>query len=385
LYDDFDNGKQTGGGRIEYVRMFSIIAWIILFIGCINFMNLATARSEKRAREVGVRKVLGVGKKRLVIQFIGEAIFMTALAAIVSVVIMSLVLPAFNTLVQKSLSLRLNDPLHIGSLLSITLICGLLAGSYPSLYLSSFKPAFVLKGLKLKSGGASLIRKGLVVLQFTVSIVLIISTIIIYQQIQHVKSRNLGFNKKNLLSTDVVGDVAKNYQAIKNELLSTGVIQNVALSDHTTIYGGNNTDGLVWEGKAPGAKILISTRYVTPEFIKTSGLTILEGRDLQLSDTAYNKTLNVVITQSFEKLMGKGSAVGKILRYDGDTSGTNATVVGVVNDYVYGNMYKRSDPVLFACTAPQNTTVMYVRIKNQTNVERALSKTSAIRRPDVHS
>jgi ABC-type antimicrobial peptide transport system permease subunit len=120
LYDDFDNGKQTGGGRIEYVRMFSIIAWIILFIGCINFMNLATARSEKRAREVGVRKVLGVGKKRLVIQFIGEAIFMTALAAIVSVVIMSLVLPAFNTLVQKSLSLRLNDPLHIGSILLIT-------------------------------------------------------------------------------------------------------------------------------------------------------------------------------------------------------------------------------------------------------------------------
>src|SRR6476659_11243188 len=227
--------------------MFSIIAWIMLFIGCINFMNLATARSEKRAREVGVRKVLGVGKKRLVIQFIGEAIFMTALAAIVSVMIMSLVLPAFNTLVQKSLSLRLNDPLHIVSLLLIALICGLLAGSYPSLYLSSFKPAFVLKGLKLKSGSASLIRKGLVVLQFTVSIVLIISTIIIYQQIQHVKSRNLGFNKYNLLEMDVQGEVAKNYSLIKQDLLSTSVVENVALSDHITIYGGNNTDGLTWQ------------------------------------------------------------------------------------------------------------------------------------------
>src|SRR4029078_3035589 len=235
LYDQFENGKQTGGGRIQYVRMFSIIAWIILLIACINFMNLATARSERRAREVGVRKVLGVGKKRLVVQFIGEALFMTLLATIVSVIIMSFVLPAFNTLVEKSLSLGINDPLHIASLLLITLICGLLAGSYPSLYLSSFNPAFVLKGLKLKSGIASLIRKGLVVLQFSISIVLIISTIIIYQQIQHVKTRDLGFNKKNLLSTDVVGDVAKNYLPIKNELLSTGVVQNVALSDHTTI------------------------------------------------------------------------------------------------------------------------------------------------------
>ena len=152
LYDQFDNGKKTGGGRIQYVHLFSIIAWIILLIACINFMNLATARSEKRAREVGVRKVLGAGRKRLVSQFIGEAIFMAMLAAIAAVIIMSLILPAFNTLVQKNLSLGLGSPLHLLALLLITFICGLVAGSYPSLYLSSFNPVFVLKGIKLKSG-----------------------------------------------------------------------------------------------------------------------------------------------------------------------------------------------------------------------------------------
>jgi len=382
LYDDFDNGKPTGGGQIEYVRLFSIIAWIILFIACINFMNLSTARSEKRAREVGVRKVLGAGKRRLVIQFIGEALLMSAIAAIAAVIMVALFLPAFNTLVQKQLTLGLTNPLNISVLLLITLICGLVAGSYPSLYLSSFNPVFVLKGIKLKSGSAAFIRKGLVVLQFTVSIILIISTIIIYQQIQHVKSRQLGFNKNNLLSTDVVGNIAKNYPSIKEDIINTGLVENVALSDHTTIYGGNNTGSLTWQGKSAGAQILISTRYVTPEFMKTSGIKVIEGRDFQTGDSTNSKKLNVLITASLEKLMGKESAIGKILRYDGDTSNTTATVVGVVNDYVYGNMYGKSDPVLFVCTAPGHTSVMYVRIKPQVNTEQALTKIGAMLKKD---
>ena len=145
LYDEFDNGVATGGGRIEYVRLFSIIAWIILLIACINFMNLATARSEQRAKEVGVRKVLGAGKQRLIGQFIGEALFMAFLSAIIAIIIMSVALPAFNTLVQKQLLLGLQLPAHLGALLLITLVCGLVAGSYPSLYLSSFKPGGSIK------------------------------------------------------------------------------------------------------------------------------------------------------------------------------------------------------------------------------------------------
>jgi len=159
LRDDFKDGKMTGGGQIEYVHLFTVIAWIILFIACINFMNLATARSEKRAREVGVRKVLGAGKRLLIFQFIGEAMFMALISTIVAVIIVILALPAFNMLVQKQLTLGFDNPTHILALLAITVICGLVAGSYPSFYLSSFNPVSVLKGIKLKTGGAALFAR----------------------------------------------------------------------------------------------------------------------------------------------------------------------------------------------------------------------------------
>jgi len=378
LYDKFDNGVQTGGGRIEYVRLFSIIACIILLIACINFMNLSTARSEKRAKEVGIRKVLGSAKSNLIFQFLGEAVFMALLAGILATIITALALPAFNLLVQKNLTLGIGNPLHILSLLAIILICGLLSGSYPSFYLSFFNPIFVFKGVKSKRGSAELIRKGLVVLQFTVSIVLIISTIIIYQQIQHVKSRNLGFNKNNLLRTDVVGNIDKNYSAIKQDLLSTGVVDNVALSDHETIYSGNNTSGLTWEGKPASAQILISQREIRPGFFNTSDIKLLEGRDLTETDSVnVHKTINIVITRSLEKLMGKGSALGKRMWYPGDTSFT-ALVVGVVNDYVYGDMYGKSDPVMFYYCKPGDAVVMYIRFKPQADIEKSLAKTEKI-------
>jgi predicted permease len=385
LHDQFENGKPTGGGRIEYVRLFSVIAWIILLIACINFMNLATARSEKRAREVGVRKVLGAGKKGLVIQFIGEALMMAAFAAIAAVIIMLLVSPLFNTLVQKNLSLQLSSPLHLSALLIITLVCGLLAGSYPSLYLSSFNPINVLKGLKIKTGSAAFIRKGLVVFQFSISIILIIVTIIIYQQIQHIKNRSLGFNKNNLIEISMQGDMAKHFDAIKQDLINTGAIENVAISDHTIIDGGNNTDGLSWQGKTPGNKILVSWRDVSPEFFSVSNIKILEGRNFAITDSVNfdNSSLrpNVIITQSLANLMGKSSAIGKTVFDENDTV-LHATVVGVVNDYVYGDMYGKPDPVMFACTPPRFANTMYVRIKPQANVQQALTKMEAVMKKD---
>jgi len=374
LRDDFKDGKMTGGGRIEYVNLFTIIAWIIVLIACINFMNLATARSEKRAREVGVRKVLGAGKNSLVFQFIGEAIFMALIAAAISLILLTFVLPGFNLLVEKQLALGLNKPYHILALLSIAIICGLVAGSYPALYLSSFKPVSVLKGIKLKDSSAAYIRKGLVILQFSASIILIISTVIIYQQIQHVKDRDLGFNKNNLLEIDLQGQMAKNYTPIREDLLQTGHIENAALADHSIIYGGNNTSGMTWEGKAPGSEVLISQRYVTPEFMATSGLNILEGRNLVVRDTG--RPIHMIITKSLEKLMGKGSALGKTMHYQGDT--TMATIVGVVNDYVYGDMYGKPDPVMFMIAAPENNTVMYVRIKPQADIQKTLTDIQGI-------
>ena len=393
LYDQFDNGKPTGSGRIAYVRLFSIIAWIILFIACINFMNLATARSEKRAREVGVKKVLGAEKKNLVFQFIFEALLMALLSALVAVVLVSIALPAFNLLVQKNLSIGLEKPFHVLMLLTITLICGLLAGSYPSFYLSSFKPVYVLKGIKLKSGSASIIRKGLVVLQFTVSIVLIIGTIIIFQQIQHVKSRDLGFNKNNLIQMNLLGEMRKNYTVIKQDLLNTNVIENTSMADHETIYAGNNTNGITWPGKDPNSNILISNRLVSPEYMSVTGITIKEGRDFRETDKAEmgddfqpkdpNIFFNIMITESLEKLLGKGSAIGKTLQLPGQKKEQyfNLKVIGVVKDYVYGDMYGTSTPVVFYCL-PQYSSLMYVRIKQQANPEQVLAKMEAVFKKD---
>ena len=383
LYNEFENGKQTGGGRIVFVRLFALIAWIILLIACINFMNLATARSEKRAKEVGVRKVLGARKNGLILQFIGEALFMALLAAIAAGFVISLTLPGFNDLVHKNLSLGLDNPLHVLALLGIMLICGIVAGSYPSLYLSSFNPVSVLKGLKIKTGGATFVRKGLVVFQFAISIVLIICTIIIYQQIQHARNRQMGFDRNNLIEVTVHGDMKSHFAVIRQDLLNTGLVENAAISDHETIYGGNNTDGASWEGMAPGTKVLISYRSVSPEFMNTSGMKVLEGRDFIPSDSIpLQGRTNMIITQSLAKMMGKGSAVGKIMRFEGDTS-RGAAIVGVVNDYVYGNMYGQSDPVVFIPMQPAYTaSVMYIRLKRNTDPTKALAGMEKVMRKD---
>ena len=384
LYDQFDQGKQTGGGRIEYIRLFSTIAWIILLIACINFMNLATARSEKRSKEVGVRKVLGAGKKSLVRQFIGESIIMSAMAAFVAIVIMEFSLPAFNMLVQKHLSLGVTNPLHAGAILALALVCGLVAGSYPSFYLSSFNPVFVLKGMKVKAGSASFIRKGLVVLQFTVSIVLIIATVVIYQQVRHVKSRNLGFNKDNLVQLELQGNMLKNFSAIRQEFIATGNVENAALADHATLYDGDNTSAITWPGKDPGSVLIISQRLVSPEYMSTLGMHIKEGRDFDASDA---KTIlgsdgaphvdsggvyRVVITTSMERLLGKGSAIGKTLEYPGNFGTLHLQVEGVIQDYVYGDMYGQAAPVVFYCITDV-ARLMYVRLKPQADLEQSLS------------
>ncbi|MBN9296324.1 MAG: ABC transporter permease [Filimonas sp.] len=387
LYDDFKNGKQTGDGRILYVRLFSIIAWIILIVACINFMNLATARSEKRAKEVGVRKVLGSGKQRLIMQFIGEALFMSLLATLVALLLISMVLPLFNTLVQKNLSIQLANPAHLFSLIAITILCGLIAGSYPSFYLSSFNPIAVLKGVKLKNSSAAAIRKGLVITQFVVSIVLIIGTVVVYQQIQYVKQRNIGYDKNNLLQVELRGNMLEQFNSIKQDLINTGTVQNATLADHETITSGNNTTGLTWPGKAPNSIIVISQRLVSKEFISTVGMQVLRGRDFEPTDLfEFNEQhtpkvpangFNVVVTESMEKLLGKGSAIGKSIFWSEERGGYKLTVVGVVKDYVYGDMYGQSSPVIFY-NSTQPATLLYIRTKHNSDIEATLNKIGSV-------
>ncbi|MCH5718647.1 FtsX-like permease family protein [Niabella hibiscisoli] len=331
----------------------------------------------KRAREVGVRKVLGAGKQKLIFQFIAETLCMALLSAIIAVLFMSLLLPSFNSLAQTNLTLGLSQPSHIIAMVTIAVICGLIAGSYPSFYLSSFNPVSVLKGLNVKTGSAAFIRKGLVVLQFSISIILIVSTVIIFQQIQHVKSRNLGFNKSNLLQIDMNDEIRKNYAAIQQDILNTHVVEHIGLSDYNNLYGGNNTGGLTWKGKLNKDKTLISTRGINPGFFDAYGMQLISGNNLVVSDSAQTKNPNIIITRALEKMMGDGSAVGKKMYWEGDTEGGEFTIVGVVNDYIYGDMYAQPDPVVFYCNNMSSINNMYLRVKPGIDIEQAITKITA--------
>jgi putative ABC transport system permease protein len=379
LYSSFKNGKQDpSNGRIQYVRIFTIIAWIILLIACINFMNLATASSERRAREVGVRKVLGAGKGKLVGQFIGESLLMAFLAVIVSIGLTVLALPAFNSLVEKQLSLGLLNPVHLAGLLAIGLLCGLLAGSYPSFYLSSFNPVSVLKGLKLKTaGGAVYIRRGLVILQFATSIVFIITTIIIYQQLQYVRHREMGYQKQGLFYMQVQGKMNEHFAAIRNDLIQTGFVSDATLSSNPVLQLGSNTGDFDWAGKDPNKQVLITVENASPQYISTMGMQLTAGRDFH--EIAAQDSNSVIINETLAHIINKGSAVGSLItRNEGKDK---YRVIGVIKDFVYNDMYQSAAPLMLFCD-PNNTFVMSVRLKTNANVPKALAATGQVLKSD---
>lgn len=375
LYDQFDNGHEAEGS-IKYVRLFSIIAWIILIIACINFMNLSTARSEKRAREVGVRKVLGAGKGSLRFQFLSESMIMAFLASFLAIVLIILALPYFNNLVQKHLSLSVTDVANWMAFISIALICGLLAGSYPSFYLASFNPVAVLKGSKVKEKGAGFIRKGLVVLQFTVSIFLIIATIIIYQQIQHLKDRDLGFSKENLLYMPLQGKMKESFPAIKNELMQTGVVQDAGMGNNAVLNYGSNTGDFSWKGKDPDKQILITISSVDANYIPTVGYELKEGRNFYEDPAADSN--HVIINETMARLLKTPDVLGSQIYRSGVDE--PQTVVGVVKDFIYNDFQSKPAPIIFF-NSPSETGTMVVRIKKDQPLQKAVTEiTSAVKR-----
>ncbi len=365
MYDSFENGKEVAG-RIKYVNLFSLIAWIILIIACINFMNLSTARSEQRAREVGVRKVMGAGKGSLIGQFIGESLFLSFISTFIAVGLIYLSLSAFNGIVEKQLAVKIFQPSHLAALTVIAIFCGLIAGSYPAFYLSSFNPVNILKGIKLKNGSsAGYIRKGLVVLQFSISVILIISTVIIYQQILHVKSRDLGYNKKDLVYTNLQGNMKKHFNAIKNDLQATGFVLNACLSNNRVLQLGSNTSDFEWQGKDPTKQVLITIEGVSPEYISTMGMKLAAGRDF--NDDIKADSNNVIINEALAKIINKKDIVGSILNWDK----TKITIVGVVNDFIYNDMYSTPAPlIMYADTS--NTSCLTMRFKPSTDLAAAL-------------
>ncbi|MDR3693669.1 ABC transporter permease [Mucilaginibacter sp.] len=372
LHNSFTDGKMDGG-RIQYVKTFSFIAWIILLIACINFMNLSTARSEQRAKEVGVRKVMGAGKGKLIGQFIGEAVIMAFISVLVAVGLIYLALPSFNNLVQKELSVDVFNPAHLMYLIAISLITGLLAGSYPAFYLSSFNPVSVLKNIKIKSNAASgFIRQSLVVIQFSVSIILIIGTVIIYQQIQHVKNRSIGYNKNNLVYLQLQGKQADGFTSVYNDLMRSGIIANAALSDNKVLEIGSNNDNYTWDGKDASKNPLISWQNVSSQFISTMGFKLAAGHNFN-NDAGIDSN-NVIINEAFAKQMGKEGRVGGVLREGGTKP---LKVIGILKDYLYNDMYGAAAPLLLY-NHPAGTSILNIRFKPGVDIQDAITKAGAI-------
>jgi predicted permease len=373
LYNRFDrNGKEIEG-RIRFVRLFGYIAFFILLIACINFMNLATARSEKRAREVGVRKVLGSARKDLIFQFISESLITSLTASLIAILLVQLFLSPFNTLVQKQLTLDLFSPSHFMFLSAIIVGCGLVAGSYPAFYLSSFAPVQVLKGVRIgRSGrGAGMLRKSLVVLQFSISVVLMIGTIIIYKQIEHIKNRDIGYVKEGLIYTNLNGDLKKHFSAVKADLIKTGYVKNACLSSSSVLQLGSNTGDFGWPGKGASKQVLITVEQVSPEYVSTAGLHIREGRDFYTD--AVGDSNSVIINETLAKMIGK-NVVGTQL-HRGDQ--TTYTIVGVIDDFIYNSMYTQAQPMILFSYVP-GTSFLSMRLQKNSQPGAALSSIESV-------
>ena len=359
LYSKSINGVYVGG-RIERVKLFSIIAAFILLIACINFMNLSTARSEKRAKEVGIRKVVGALKSSLVAQFIGESILLSFMAAFVAVLIVLLVLPGFNKLTDKELFINFADPLYWLFGLVFILFTGLLAGSYPAFYLSSYQPVKVLKGTFKAAHALVTPRKVLVVLQFTFAIALIICTIIVQHQVKYAEARDTGYSRAQLVYINLQGDIAKHFDPIKNELLSKGAATAVTKSMSPVTQRYSDGWGFSWAGSAgEDSKIDFIRMASDADFVKTMEVKLIEGRDIDIKKYPSDSTA-MLLNETAVKTMRFEEAVGQTVKGDG----ADWKVVGVIKDFIYESPYEKINPLLVM--GPKSWfNVMHVKLNPQ--------------------
>lgn len=371
LYSEFENGVETGG-KIDLIRLFGIIAVIILVIACINFMNLSTARSEKRAKEVGVRKVVGAKKNALIGQFIGESILISFVSALIALIIVLLVLPMFSTLVGRPLSLDLANPWFWAGALAIVIFTGILAGSYPALYLSSFKPSAVLKGTFKKVNTLVTPRKVLVVLQFSVAIILITATIIVKQQLKKVQDRKLGYTKNDLVYSVMEGDAEKNYNLIKEELLSSGTAVSVTKTGSPITQSWSNSWGMEWKGKKEDDKTLILRLPADDAIIRTMGLQLVTGRDFDLQQYPTDSTA-LILNEAAAKHMAFKDPIGQIVK----DNGIDWHVVGVVKDFVFNSPFQKIEPLMIE-GAKAWFQVIHIKFNNVNSTSENLASAEAI-------
>ena len=333
LYSNFKNGI-VSGGRIEYVRLFGVVAIFILLIACINFMNLTTAHSVKRAREIGIRKVVGAIRSSLRYQFIGEAILLSLFSIIISILLVALILPSFNSITEKKIQLPINDSVFWLSLAGLTLFTGILSGSYPAMFLSSLNPIKVLKGILKFSPGAAWFRKGLVVFQFTLSTILIIGTIVVSKQVEFVQSKNLGYDRENLVYIPLEGDLTSKYQLFKEQALKMPGIQHVTRMSQAPTQIENGTGGVEWDGKDPNIKPMFTQAAVGYDFVKTLNVQILQGRDY--SKDYATDSVGYILNEAALQKIGYKDPIGKPLTF----WGKKGTIIGVVKDFHFNSFHE---------------------------------------------
>lgn len=370
LYSEFKNGLNTGGD-IRYVWLFAITGIFILVLACINFMNLSTARSEKRAKEVGIRKVMGSMRRQLIIQFLGESFLTATLSFALSLFIIQISIPIFNELAGKQIAILWTQPMFWILGLGFAALCGLFAGCYPAFYLSSFKPVKVLKGTNRAGKWAAVPRKVLVVVQFTFSITMIIGTIVVFRQVQFAKNRPIGYSRAGLvMARPFTADIHHHFQAFRNDLLGTGLISEVAESGNQVTKGSGTSGGINWQGKDPNMNDEFATFAVTPEYGQTIGWQFRNGRDF--SNTGPSVFNDIVLNESAVRYMGLKNPVGQIIRWNDK----QYTVVGVTKDMIVESPYEPVKPTIFYITAYAGP--INIRINPKVSATKAITAIEAV-------
>jgi len=339
LYSEFRNGKNTGG-RIQFVWLFGIIGIFVLILSCINFMNLSTARSEKRAKEVGIRKAMGSARKLLIFQFLSESYLMVCIGFVLALLITTISLHWFNNMADKKMDIPWLNPFFWCCCIAFIFITGLMAGSYPAFYLSSFQPVKVLKGTFLSARFAAVPRKVMVVLQFVVSITLTIGSIIVFQQVRYAKDRPIGYNRDRLIYIPTP-DLIDHYDAMRSDLIATGAVENMTQSSSPTTGVWIIESGFSWPGKDPDLQVNFGSVACNYDFGKTIGWKIIEGRDFSRNMSTDSTAL--IINESAAKYMGLKHAVGERIRWRKEYH----TIIGVVKDLVMDSPFDPVKPTIF--------------------------------------
>ncbi len=360
LYDRYENGVQTGG-RITYVRFFTILAIFILVIACINFMNLSTAKAAYRAKEVGIKKVVGAGRPALILQYLGESLLLSLLSLGVGIVIMYLLLPVFNEITGKQLTLHFS-PAIVFSVLGMTVVTGLIAGSYPAFYLSGFRPVAVLKGTVRTSLGELWARKGLVVFQFTLSVIFIAGVLVVYRQITYIQSRDLGYNRENVINFEIPLDRdsarLSAAAAFVSELRNLPGVVNAAGYSHTLMGNHGEIGGLQWPGKPANLNIDFGNIEVGYNFLETAGIKLIAGRNFSQNANADHE---IIMNETAIKAMGLKDPIGKVVKFWDE----KREIVGVAADFNFESLYEPVKPAFFRSYIVGPTVMVRLKAGNE--------------------